>query len=325
MYAAHAALLARCPPSFRGKYLESAKRAWDFALREKPREEVFKVVDGYVTWNEDADLPPAYLVKAAVNLHALTGDGRYLDQVVRDLKRLTEGIARETWNLPSLLFAGERAKGCPDALAELFRRWERPKLNAANGILKQVETAYAYRAPWWHPQQGWCHAMGFGHAHPLVRAQSLVVAHQITGERKYLDAITLALDFHNGCNPQGTTLTSGLGEVYPVAFLDLPSYVDGVAEYVPGITPYRWMYVLPRRAVEMVWGGDGKKAGKWPIWRRWGNLENLTPGASEYTVWETIAPAASVTGYLIASAEDRHGQPQPVDDIRKLPGYWVLP
>jgi endoglucanase len=43
MYAAHAALLARCLPSFREKYLESAKRAWDFAIREKPRSVDFEV------------------------------------------------------------------------------------------------------------------------------------------------------------------------------------------------------------------------------------------------------------------------------------------
>ena len=160
-----------------------------------------------------------------------------------------------------------------------------------------------------------------------MRAQYLVFAHQITGEKKYLDAISIANDFHNGCNPQGTTLTSGLGEVYPVAFLDLPSYIDGIAEYVPGITPYRWTYAIPWKAVEMVWGGDKKRASQWPIWHRWGNLENQTVGASEYTVWETIAPAASVTGYLISPASSTPPAPQrlPAKDIRDLPGYWALP
>ncbi len=149
----------------------------------------------------------------------------------------------------------------------------------------------------------------------------------MTGERKYLDAISLANDFHNGCNPQGTTLTSGLGEVYPVVFLDLPSYVDGIAEFVPGITPYRWTYALPRRAIEKVWGGNKEKASEWPIWRRWGNLEVLTVGASEYTVWETIAPAASVTGYLISpeAAIPPSPRPSPAQKISDLPGYWLLP
>jgi len=338
MYAAHAALLARCHPSFRGKYLESARRAWDFAMREAPQSETFVVKkttgrffkrteSSCVRWTEDGGLPVAYLVKAAVNLHALTGDAGYLAPVERDIRRLAEDLAKNAWNLIPLLYSGERALGLPESLSPVFKKWEKAKLNAAKGIWEQVEAAYAYRAPWWRPQQGWCHAMGFGHAHPLVRAQYLVAAHQITGDRRYLDAVSLANDFHNGCNPQGATLTSGLGEAYPVAFLDLPSYVDGIAEYVPGITPYRWTYAMPAKAVELVWGGDRAKASKWPIWRRWGNLENQTVAASEYTVWETVAPAASVTGYLVdpGAKTPLRPRPSPARRLCDLPGYWMLP
>ena len=338
MYAAHAALLARCRAEFREKYLESAKRAWDYAMHAKPSTAVFEVKrttgrlvkrteTEHVGWKEDEGLPAAYLVKAAVNLYALTGETRYLEPVERDSKRIAEDLAKEAWNLIPLLYAGERALGLPESLSDIFKKWEKCKLNAAKGICAQVETAYAYRAPWWHPRQGWCHAMGFGHSHPLVRAQCLVAAHQITGERRYLDAVALAADFHNGCNPQGATLTSGLGEVYPVAFLDLPSYVDGIAEYVPGITPYRWTYAVPAKAVEMVWGGDRKKASTWPIWRRWGNLENQTVAASEYTVWETVAPAASVMGYLVDpdAKTPLRPRPAPAKRLSDLPGYWQLP
>ena len=64
----------------------------------------------------------------------------------------------------------------------------------------------------------------------------------------------------------------------------------------------------------------------WTIWRRWGNLENQTVAASEYTVWETIAPAASVTGYLAAPSNAKAcGRPPPAADVRDLPGYWPLP
>ena len=169
--------------------------------------------------------------------------------------------------------------------------------------------------------------MSWGQSHPLRRAQYLVAAHGITGDDGYIEAASLANDFHNGCNPQGATLTSGLGEVYPVAFLDLPSYIDGIAEYVPGITPYRWNYGMPPKAVEMVYGGDKAKAVKCPIWRRWGNLENQTVAASEYTVWETIAPAASVTGYLIEPSGFKPPAPQrqPAKALCDLPGYWMLP
>lgn len=338
MYASHAALLARCNPVFRAKYLESAKRAWDFAMHTSPQKCVFEVKrtkgkifkqteTELVAWTEDAEPPLFYLVKAAVNLYALTEDARYLETVAKALEKDRGEWRRIVYAWMPLLFAGERALGYPEQLSQFFKDWETGKMRAARDIYNQLETSYAYRAPWWAPRKGWVHTMGFGHAHPLVRAQYFVFAHQVTGEKKYLDAISIANDFHNGCNPQGATLTSGLGEVYPVTFLDLPSYVDGIAEYVPGITPYRWTYAMPQKAVEMVWGGDKAKASKWPIWRRWGNLEGLTVGASEYTVWETIAPAASVTGYLIEPSDRRPPAPQrkPAESLSDLPGYWMLP
>ncbi|MBR4170802.1 MAG: glycoside hydrolase family 9 protein [Kiritimatiellae bacterium] len=335
-YAAHAALLARCHPAFRQRYLESAIRAWEFALREKPRTEIFEVKyrryrfftrSEVVYWDEDKTLPVHYLVKAAVNLHALTGDTSYLEAVTHDMKRVMEDFGKEGWAWIPLLFAGERVLGPPKELEEFFKGWERRTRKAANDIWQQIETSYAYRAPWWAPQKGWVHTMGLGHAHPLVRAQCLLAAHQITGDAHYLEAASLANDFHNGCNPQGATLTSGLGEVYPIAFLDLPSYVDGIAEYVPGITPYRWTYGVPPKVIEMVWGGDKKQTSKWPIWRRWGNLEIKTIAASEYTVWETIAPAASVTGYLMTPGKSTPlpKRPPPAKDLRDLAGYWTLP
>ena len=338
MYAAHAALLARCHAAFREKYFESAKRAWDFALAAHPAEEIFfvkrekgrifkRTEEMAVRWREDADLPAEYLLKAAVNLAALANDASYLEPVQRGRMQISERLAKNAWNNIPLLFSGESALGIPEAVKSVYARWEKPKMNAAKGVLEQSEGAYAYRAPWWRPRQGWVHAMGFGHSHPLVRAQYLVFAHRTTGDRRYLDAAFAAADFHNGCNPQGATLTSGLGKTYPVAFLDLPSYVDGIAEYVPGITPYRWTYAMPPKAVEMVFGGDRARASKWPIWRRWGNLENRTVAASEYTVWETIAPAASVTGYLVdpAGKTPPAAPARPAQKLSDLPGYWMLP
>ena len=335
MYAAHAALLARCHPSFREKYLDSAIRAWDFAMREKPATDIFEIKrtryrfltkTDALYWDEGKELPSGHLVKAAVNLHALTGDGRFVAAVTNDAERIGADFTKNARTWIPLLFSGERTSDIPKEFDQFMREWERRMLNIANAVESQIRRAYAYRIPWWPPNEGWVTAMGWGVSHPLRRAQYLVFAHQVTGDRKYLDAISLANDFHNGCNPQGTTLTSGLGEVYPVVFLDLPSYVDGIAEYVPGITPYRWTYIVPRRAVEMVWGGNRAQASRWPIWRRWGNLENQTVAASEYTVWETIAPAASVTGYLMSPSGSKPvPRSAPAKDISALPGYWVLP
>ena len=335
MYAACAAQLARCGEGFKEKYLESAERAWDFALGTKPRTEMFvrRVTEWRVMkreeavyWDEDKELPAQWLVKAAVNLHALTGDGRFLEPLEEEMERLSGAADKDAWAWPPLLFSGERTARTPAVLDAFFERWERRIRREADEACRQEETACAYRVPWWAPGSGKEHAMGWGACHPLRRAQWLVAAHGIGGDEKYLKAASLANDFHNGCNPQGTTLTSGLGEVYPVAFLDLPSYVDGIAEYVPGITPYRWTYGMPAKAVEMAFGGDKARASKWPIWRRWGNFENQTVAASEYTVWETIAPAASVTGYLLEpSGQPPPPQREPSGALRELEGYWVLP
>ena len=334
-YAAHAALLSRCHESFRAKYLGSARRAWDFAMHSEPTSETFVVSrkkglfsreERTVEWNESRALSALALTKAAVNLFALTGDRSYLATLERMKEDALADLKKNEWKWGALSFAGEHALGLPPEAEWIWKEWERRLLNRANDMVKQVNESYAYRCPWWAPGKGHCYAMSWGNSHPLRRAQTLIAAHAVTGREKYLVAAYAALDFHNGCNPVGTTLTSGLGQVYPVAFLDLPSYVDGIAEYVPGISPYRWNYGMPARAVEMVYGGDKALATKCPIWRRWGNIENLTVAASEYTVWETIAPAASVCGYLLEPTRTPPPvRPAPAGDVRKLGGYWALP
>ena len=63
-----------------------------------------------------------------------------------------------------------------------------------------------------------------------------------------------------------------------------------------------------------------------PDMEKVGNVENQTVAASEYTVWETIAPAASVCGYLLTpTGTPPPVRPAPVKDVRELPGYWAMP
>ena len=334
-YAAHASLLARCHDAFRGKYLESAKRAWDFAMQSVPAAETFviKKKSGWfsvstqeVEWRGPSSLPAASFIKAAINLHALTGERSYLDAIDAKRREIYESLKKNEWRWFALTFAGERELGIPPQASKFIAEWERRLLKRAEDMLSQIDGAYAYRCPWWAPGKGHVSSMSWGNSHPLRRAQTLIAAHRIKGADAFLRGAFAALDFHNGCNPAGTTLTSGLGRVFPVSFLDLPSYVDGIAEFVPGISPYRWTYGMPAKAVEMVYGGDKAFATKCPIWRRWGNVENRTVAASEYTVWETIAPAASVCGYLLTPTGTRPPvRPLPAEDVRDLPGYWATP
>jgi hypothetical protein len=209
---------------------------------------------------------------------------------------------------------------------EVFRNeYRKIILRDVDKMLADQENAYPYRTLWHAHNAGWVHSMAWGNYHPLRRAMTLIAAHKLSGEEKYLNGAYLANDFHNGANPLGRSMTSGLGKIYPAAFLDLVSYADGIGEFVPGITPYGNTFGMDRNAVKMVYGKD---ADKLPIFRRYVNLEFLSVPSSEYSVWETIAPAAVTTGYLIEkptlpSTELKNRKP--TKDFRKLPGYRALP
>jgi hypothetical protein len=209
---------------------------------------------------------------------------------------------------------------------ETFRQaYRKVILRTADQMLADQENAYPYRTLWHAGNAGWVHAMAWGNHHPLRRAMTLIAAHRITGKEAYLQGAYLANDYHNGANPLGRSMTSGLGKIYPAVFLDLVSYADGIGEFVPGITPYGNTFGLDRNAVRMVYK---KHADKLPVFRRCVNLEFLSVPSSEYSVWETISPAAVTSGYLIEkpalpAAEWKNRKP--AEDFRQLPGYRALP
>ncbi len=204
--------------------------------------------------------------------------------------------------------------------------------------------------------------MSWGNYQPLNRARPFVAAWRLTGDVKYRDAALLCNDWELGANPTNSSMTSGLGKNYPVRFLDLPSYSDGIDEFVPGITQYRNTFGLSRPAVEMAWGLFYEKrqdhdfkgcqisllpksltsslqtieineyakkvGGAIPVLRRFANVEGWSVAASEFTVWETIAPQAAITGCLLqpgwkpgAELKNR----RPIENFRDLPGMTALP
>ena len=337
---------------------DSARRAWDFALDPKNRVRNVYVYDGSdVFYDEGPELAHEYVVKAGFDLYQLTEDKRYLEAAEQAAKPAFERMKRNSWSWSPFFWIELEIFPCysPD-LKKLHRAWRKGLVSQARQMLRRQEENYPIRVPWFAADEGWVHAMSWGTSHPLRCARVLVAAHAITGDTAFLDGACLANDFHNGANPFGASMTSGLGRVYPVRFLDLNSYADGIAEFVPGITPYRNTYGLPHDAVAMGYGlfypakkrqgFDGlalsllPRAGLkekeclaevgrlYPIWRRWGNVEGRTVAASEFTVWETIAPAVAVTGYLLDGARPPAAEwknRQPAEDIRKLPGYAPLP
>ena len=345
-YAAYASLLARALLRAGGAAAEaeaagllaSAVRAWDFATTNPPAAHVpMKAVSGSevvdVFYDESPDPPEAESVaKAAANLYALTGEARFAGAFTNLNGTLQSRVSKDGWSMSPLVLAELDFTNVPAGLpgaadfAALQTWWRRRVVSDADAWLSRAETAYPYRLPWYGASEGWVYTMSWGAVHPLRQALRFVAAHAMTGDARYLDAAFLANDYHCGCNPNGATWTSGLGREYPVGFLSLVSCSDGIGEYVEGITPYRNTYGLPQRAKEYVWDNDADEIRLWPFLRRWANIESQTVATSEYTVWETIGPAAAVTGYLMGPGLSPPVAPRtPAADVRDLPGYWSLP
>lgn len=362
-YAAYAAELALAlkragAEKLSAQYRASAERAWNYALDPKNRARcTFNYNGSVISYSEEPEPSPGLLVKAGFDLFQLTDDKRFIEAAEQASKAALADMKKNSWRWSPFFWIELELFPCYyPGLNKLALAMRRSLTGQAKKMLIQQEEAYPIRVPWFGPREGWVHTMSWGTFHPLRRARVLIAAHAMTNDRRYLDGAFLANDFHNGANPFNSTMTSGLGRVYPVRFLDLNSYSYGGAEAVPGITPYRNTYGIPRNAVRMAYGLYYPKNPRHnfpglslsflpvagldekdcvrelnkvlPVWRRWGNVEGMTVAASEFTVWETIAPAAAVTGYLLSGAQSPDANwknRRPAPDIRKLPGYAPLP
>ncbi len=319
------------------KLLDHALRAWNWAETHGPVEQAMKGcakgswdkgpwVD--LVYREPENWSPRLMMTAALNLSALTGDMKYFDSVAKRAKDLQAEINKSSWGWSAYTFLEFALKDqrVPEALEGIRKDWVRRCVNTANGFLKDQEENYPYRTLWFASNHGFVHTMSWGNSHPFRRAESLVAAHAFTGDSKYLEGVMLANDFQNGCNPRGESLTSGMGVVYPARFLELQSMDDGVAEYVGGISPYRWTYGVAQDPKTMVYGAENVKI--WPVWRRFANVESYSVAASEYTVWETILPPAAVLGYMLDGPRKVPGSVysrRPYEKLSDVPGYWVKP
>ena len=305
------------------RYLASAQKAWEFAQNPRNRHAAAFIYKGKVIYyREEADLDAETLVSCGSNLYLLTGEKKYLLPLLKQQKQLLSQFNKNFWRWSPLCWM--TLQQVPELLP-FFNEYKKVICRNAEKMLPDQENAYPYRTLWHAPDAGWVHAMAWGNYHPLRRAMTLIAAHKLTGEEKYLTGVYLANDFHNGANPLGRTMTSGLGQIYPAVFLDLVSYADHIGEFVPGITPYGNTFGLDRNVVKIVYK---ENAADLPVFRRCTALEFLSVPASEYSVWETIAPAAVTTGYLIEkpslpSPESK--KRKPAADYRQLPGYRALP
>lgn len=371
-YAATASLLARAltragtPEALaRAKtYLDSAKRAWNFAMG--PRQEKIPLLltvgkeTQTVYYQESADVGGVEMLRTAVNLTSLTGDRQYIDTITTNHTsaiNASMGNGDHSWSrlylmdifLPFETEEGTKILEANDRVATMRNRYRYRVLIAyAPFMLDGMTNSVAYRPCWFSPTEKYWQftGMSWGAVMPLRQAEALCAAHYImshsltNGAAKtdlvrylpaetYLNAAYLAADFHCGCNPNGATWTCGLGEEYPVRYLSLHSLADDIEEYVRGITPYRNSYGFPYqlRDENLMPEFYRTHMSEKPIWRRWENVESYTVAPSEYTVTETIGPSAACAGYLMDARANKPNRtwPPPAKALPDLPGYWTLP
>ena len=193
----------------------------------------------------------------------------------------------------------------PDGLGE-----EQVKRNARHALLADADGALSYQKNnafgIASDDPGRPQFIGFySHPHGAV---SMVRAHYLSGERKYLAGAVRACLFPAGANPNNLVYTSGVGTHY-VKPMNMDSIATGQKPPI-GLTPYG--------NIEMQFWATGKDSGwiTWPITYflgkhcqpgcfDWPTHEaywdvRFWPSYCEFCIDQTMGPNAYVWGYLAA-------------------------
>ncbi|MEM7577405.1 MAG: glycoside hydrolase family 9 protein [Planctomycetota bacterium] len=141
------------------------------------------------------------------------------------------------------------------------------------------------------------------YAVPAAGSPSLLYAHAVTGDPKYLAGVIRSGNSALGANPNNRTYTTGLGQTYPQAPLHLDSRNTRQTP-PPGITVYGPSD--PSADFEFnAWMHDYFLQRVVPASRTWPTSEAyldtfLWPSMNEYTIHQTIGPTSFYLGYLAA-------------------------
>jgi hypothetical protein len=145
-----------------------------------------------------------------------------------------------------------------------------------------------------------------------------MVAHKVTGSQDYLNACYFTGDYFLGGNQMNYTWLTGLGHQHPIHILHVDSREDDIYGNIPGVPPYSprvlcdWMsyqgnnceyggpwdndfFLLDGRIYPPYHNNNGET--QWPVHELWFDQYTSPPGA-EFTIHQTIGPAAAAYGFL---------------------------
>ena len=282
---------------------------------------------------EESDNWP-YLLHAKCRLYLLTGDADYLEGVPalageahRPMQWRFSAKDWSVWIYDSLLRATDSLP------AELVGQWRQFYLAEADKLVAMLDES-PYHMTWPRAKDN---QLAWGSSTMTNYNRVLAIAHRLTGEAKYRDAMLANLDFMLGANPMGMSWTTGLGMVYPIDFQHAVSENDGLWDPVPGITVYGitggpiyhrfretvWQSPSPNGPVQFA--SDEQR--NVPLWRRWMVHPHVNTAQCEFTVGETMASMLFSTAMMLpegwrpnAALLERRPRREEV-----LFGRWYLP
>jgi endoglucanase len=195
-------------PAFSASCLIAARRAWDAAARH-PGLRAYEGFDGGGAYGDDETDDEAYW--AAAELYATTGEAAFLEAARASPYWLagpaagTRPTGDITWAATAALGSLTLATAAP-GLAAADRDTVRRHLIASADDYVTAAARQGYGQPQIGPDVDW------GSNGDLAnRALILGMAHDLTGERAYRDAMVGALDYLLGRNPLDQSYISGWG------------------------------------------------------------------------------------------------------------------
>jgi endoglucanase len=133
-------------------------------------------------------------------------------------------------------------------------------------------------------------------------ALSLVRAHRLTGNPKYLNAIILACQTGAGANPLNMCYTTGVGSRWPEHVLNVDARISG-QQTPPGLTVFGPMDYKLQQEPSNQWFLQMVQPYIFPAVKDWPAIESYWdvfwfPAMCEYTIQQPMAVNAYVWGYL---------------------------
>lgn len=320
-YAGPAAHLARLLKPFSTEqadaWLASAKRAYDFGMDERNHYDRADYCDSGKPYRESDELIAVTGCAAALDMYLTTREQPYLEKALAlypvmkpHLKWPIKFVHQDYW------WGFGDDKDLPGAIRTEVRR---KYFDGANQVESRTHEKF-YRSPI-DQHSPWSTAWGKSAGTPDARI--LAMAYGLDRDAKYRDAIALACDWVQGCNPLGLSWTSGIGSNYPWCFFSGESEEDGIVDPVPGMTVYGVTggISIGARCNGFNLLSFDSKAKTWtvkkrlqpdnvavrtedlcphlPYWRAWVMDYHDDPGMQEYTVNETISPCVLAYAALL--------------------------